>query len=307
MDRNLSNTPSSASVLSRRDLMARAAGAAGTAAAAAAVAALGAPGLARAADDKPPAPKGRIKQSVSRWCYGKWSLDELCQNAVKIGLKGIDLIGPSDWPTVKKYGLVPTMVPGAGTIPDGFNRKENHDKLVEDAKKNIELASAAGLPNVVCFSGNRRGLPDDVGIENCVAGIQRVVGFAEEKKVILCMELLNSKVDHKDYQCDHTAWGVEIAKRVGSPNFKLLYDIYHMQIMEGDVIRTLRSSIKYIGHIHTGGNPGRNEIDETQELNYPAIMRALAESGYDGYVAHEFVPKRDPLKSLEQAFRLCDV
>ena len=297
--------PMNVTTLSRRHLLTRTAGAA---------AALGLSGVLAAsralrAEEASPAPsKGRIKQSVSKWCFDRWwSLEVLAQNAAKLGLKGIDLIGPGEWPVVKKNGLVPTMAPGAGSIADGFNRKENHDRLEKEAKKNIELAAEAGLPNVICMSGNRRGLSDDEGIENCVAGLKRVVGFAEEKKVTLCMELLNSKVDHKDYQCDHTAWGVEVVKRVGSPRFKLLYDIYHMQIMEGDVIRTIRQNIQYIGHFHTGGNPGRNEIDETQELNYPAIMKAIAESGYEGYVAHEFVPRRDPLKSLEQAFRLCDV
>jgi len=291
--------------LSRRHLLTRTAGAA---AALGLSGALAASRALRAEEASPAASKGRIKQSVSKWCFDRWwSLEVLAQNAAKIGLKGIDLVGPSEWPVVKKNGLVPTMAPGAGSIADGFNRKENHDRLEKEAKKNIELAAEAGLPNVICMSGNRRGLSDDEGIENCVAGLKRVVGFAEEKKVTLCMELLNSKVDHKDYQCDHTAWGVEVVKRVGSPRFKLLYDIYHMQIMEGDVIRTIRQNIQYIGHFHTGGNPGRNEIDETQELNYPAIMKAIAESGYEGYVAHEFVPKRDPLKSLEQAFRLCDV
>ena len=275
-----------------------------------AAAAFGAAGLspdASAAEPQAPARKGRIKQSVSRWCYGRWSLDELAKNAVKIGLVGIDLVGKDDWPTIQKYGLVPTMAPGAGSIPDGWNRVENHDRLVAEMRANIDLAAAAGVPNVITFSGNRRGLPDDVGIENCVKGLKRVAGYAEEKKVTICMELLNSKVDHGDYQCDRTSWGVEVAKGVGSPRFLLLYDIYHMQIMEGDVIRTIRQNIRHIGHFHTGGNPGRNEIDESQELNYPAIMKAIADLGFEGYVAHEFVPKRDPYASLEQAFRLCDV
>lgn len=287
--------------LTRRTLLAGAAGA---------VALLGTPRALRAEaaeKEKPSAPKGRIKQSVCRWCYRKLSLEELAKNASRIGYKGIDLVGRNDWPTVKKYGLVPTMTSGAGGIGNGWNRKENHDRFVDEMKKNIELAAEAGLPNVITFSGNRRGLPDDVGIENCVAGLKRVAGFAEEKKTTICMELLNSKVNHKDYQCDHTAWGVEVVKGVGSPRVKLLYDIYHMQIMEGDIIRTIRENIEYIGHFHTGGNPGRNEIDETQELYYPAIMRAIADLGFDAYVAQEFIPKRDPIKSMEQAFRICDV
>ena len=250
----------------------------------------------------------RIKQSVSKWCFSRWwPLEKLAENAAKIGLKGIDLIGENEWPVVKKHGLVPTMAPGAGSIGNGWNRLENHDRFVEQMKKNIDLAAEAGVPNVICMSGERKGLPDDEGIKNCVTGLKRVAGYAEQKKVTMCMELLNSKVDHKDYQCDHTAWGVQVAKAVGSPRFKLLYDIYHMQIMEGDIIRTIRKNIEYIGHFHTGGNPGRNEIDETQELNYPAIMKAIAATGYQGYVAHEFVPKRDPLASLTQAYNLCNI
>jgi hydroxypyruvate isomerase len=252
---------------------------------------------------------GRIKQSVSWWCFQKkYSLDELCKDAVRIGLKGIDLIGAQDWPTVQKYGLVPSMTPGGGTIPNGFNRKENHDKLVKELEENITKAAAAGVPNVITFSGNRKGLPDADGIENCVVGLNRIKKLAEEKGVTICLELLNSKVDHKDYQCDHTAWGVEVMKRVDSPRVKLLYDIYHMQIMEGDVIRTIRQNFAYLGHFHTGGVPGRHEIDGTQELNYRAVALAIADLGYQGYMAHEFVPAAaDPIHSLEEAFKICEV
>jgi len=251
--------------------------------------------------------KGRLKQSVSRWCYEKYSLDELCQAAVRIGLKGIDLIDSKDWPTVQKYGLVPSMTPGAGTIPDALNRKENHDRLEKEFRENIERAAKAGVPNVITFSGNRRGLPDDVGIENCVTGLNRVKKIAEDHNVMICMELLNSKVDHHDYQCDHTAWGVEVIKRVDSPKVKLLYDIYHMQIMEGDVIRTIRQNIQYLAHFHTGGVPGRHEIDNTQELNYGAVAKAIVDLGFQGYLAHEFVPAgKDPIQSLEAAAKLCD-
>jgi len=251
--------------------------------------------------------KGRLKQSVSRWCYEKYSLDELCQAAVRIGLKGIDLIDSKDWPTVQKYGLVPSMTPGAGTIPDALNRKENHDRLEKEFRENIERAAKAGVPNVITFSGNRRGLPDDVGIENCVTGLNRVKKIAEDHNVMVCMELLNSKVDHHDYQCDHTAWGVEVIKRVDSPKVKLLYDIYHMQIMEGDVIRTIRQNIQYLAHFHTGGVPGRHEIDNTQELNYGAVAKAIVDLGFQGYLAHEFVPAgKDPIQSLEAAAKLCD-
>ena len=249
---------------------------------------------------------GRIKQSVSRWCYQKYSLDNLCKESVRIGLKGIDLIGSDEWPIVQKYGLVPSMTPGAGKIPDGFNRKENHDALVKEMQENIAKAAAAKVPNVITFSGNRRGLPDSEGIENCVLGLNRVKKFAEDKGVTICVELLNSKVNHKDYQCDHTAWGVEVMKRVASPRVKLLYDIYHMQIMEGDVIRTIRDNFAYLGHFHTGGVPGRHELDGTQELNWRAVAQAIADLGYQGYMAHEFVPAApDPIKSLEDAYKTC--
>jgi hydroxypyruvate isomerase len=256
----------------------------------------------------PPAPrKGRLKQGVARWCFGKWSIEELAQECARLGVVGIDLIGEKDWPVVKKFGLIPTMVSGGGSIADGLNRKENHDKIEQQFRENLAKAAAAGLPNVITFSGNRRGLPDQEGLENCVLGLNRVKGLAEEKGVTICLELLNSKVNHKDYQADHTAWAVEVVKRVNSPRVKILYDIYHMQIMEGDVIRTIRENIQYIGHIHTGGNPGRNEIDETQELNYRAIAQAVADLNYTGYFVHEFVPAGDPRRALERAVEICTV
>ncbi|HKX32469.1 MAG TPA: TIM barrel protein [Blastocatellia bacterium] len=251
--------------------------------------------------------KGRLKQSACRWCYRSIPLDEFARAAAEIGLKGIDLIGPDDWPAVKKYGLVPSMAPGAGTIPDACNRKDLHDKLEKDFQQNIPRAAQNGVPNVITFSGNRRGMSDGEGVENCVMLLNRVKGLAEQHNVTICLELLNSKVDHKDYMCDHTAWGVEVVKRVNSPRVKLLYDIYHMQIMEGDIIRTIRQNIQYIAHFHTGGNPGRNELDDTQELNWRSVARAIVESGFTGYLAHEFVPKRDPLTSLREAVMLCDV
>ncbi|MGA2328399.1 MAG: sugar phosphate isomerase/epimerase family protein [Bryobacteraceae bacterium] len=251
--------------------------------------------------------KGRLKQGVARWSFSKWSIEELCANAALVGIQGIDLVEPADWPVVKKHGLVPSMVSGGGTIPVGLNRKENHEKLVEGLRAAITRAAAEGIPNVITFSGNRQGLPDQEGLENCVAGLERIKGFAEEKGVTICMELLNSKVNHKDYQCDHTAWGAEVCRRVNSPRVKLLYDIYHMQIMEGDIIRTIRENIQYIGHFHTAGNPGRNEIDGTQELNYRAIAQAVADLGFTGFFSHEFVPKRDPLQSLREAVEICTV
>ncbi len=252
------------------------------------------------------ATKGRINQSVSQWCYGKWSLDELCQVCRKLGLKAVDLLGPDQFATVKKYGLVVSMV-NSHSLTDGLADKKFHDACLAKLHETIDATSEAGFPNVISFSGNRRGIPDDVGIENAVEALKKIVGHAEKKKVTIVLEYLNSKVNHKDYMFDKTAWGVEVCKRVGSERVKILYDIYHAQIMEGDVIRTIRENKDYIGHYHTGGNPGRNEIDDTQELYYPAILKAIADTGYQGYVAHEFVPKRDPLESLTYATRICDV
>jgi hydroxypyruvate isomerase len=253
-------------------------------------------------------PGGRLNQSACRWCYSKIDLDTLCKEAARIGLKGIDLVKPEEWPTVKKYGLVPSMTAhGAGTIPDAWNRLENHQRLEQEMRESLNLAAEAGLPNVITFSGNRKGMPDGEGLENCAAGLNRVKKMAEEKGVTVNLELLNSKVNHKDYMADHTAWGVELMKRVDSPRVKLLYDIYHMQIMEGDIIRTIRQNFAYIGHFHTGGVPDRHEIDGTQELDYRAVAKAIADLGYKGYFAHEFVPVRAPIPSLEEAFNICKV
>jgi len=251
--------------------------------------------------------KGRLKQSLCRWCYKDIPLDTLAREAGQLGLKGMDLIGPDEWPVAKKYGLTPTMTTGGGTIPDGLNRKENHAKIEQQFRENIPRAAAAGVPNVITFSGNRRGQADAEGLDNCVIGLNRVKAIAEDSGVTICLELLNSKVNHKDYQCDHTAWGVEVIKRVASPRVKLLYDIYHMQIMEGDVIRTIQDNFAHIGHFHTGGVPGRHELDGTQELNYRAVAEAIAKLGFQGYMAHEFIPLRDPLRSLAEAVDLCDV
>jgi hydroxypyruvate isomerase len=265
--------------------------------------ALAAPLAAAAADSG-----GRLKQSVCRWCYSKISLDDLCQAAQRIGLKGIDLVNAPDWPTVKKYGLVPSMIQGNGKIPDGFNRLENHDKLVSDLKELITLVAENGYPNVIAFSGNRKGMPDGEGLANCVTGLNRIKKFAEEKGVTVNLELLNSKVNHKDYMADHVAWGAEMCKKVDSPRVKLLYDIYHMQIMEGDIIRNIRDNYAYLGHFHTGGVPDRHELNDKQELNWRAVATAIADLGYQGYFAHEFIPvSPEPLKSLEQAYELCKV
>ena len=252
------------------------------------------------------ATKGRINQSVSKWCFGKWSLDQLCEVSKGLGLKAIDLLGPSDFPTLKKHGLVCSMV-GTHGLSKGLNRKDQHADCLAKIRDSIDACAESGYPNVITFPGNREGMPDDVGVENSVIALKQVAGYAEKKKVTINLEYLNSKVNHKDYMFDNIKWGVEVCKRVGSDRVKILYDIYHAQIMEGDIIRTLRTYKDYIGHYHTGGNPGRNEIDETQELYYPAIMQAIAETGFKGYVAHEFVPKGDPLAGLTYAARICDV
>jgi len=252
--------------------------------------------------------KGRLKQSVARWCMEKIPFDELARAVAEMGLKGIDLVdAPEEWAILKKHGLVCTMVRAGTNIPDGFNRKENHEQLEKLYKEWIPRAAAAGWPNIIAFSGNRRGLPDPEGLENCVIGLNRLKTIAEEHKVTVCFEILNSKVNHKDYQFDHMPWGVEVIKRVNSPRVKILYDIYHAQIMDGDIIRTIRDNIRYIAHFHTGGVPGRHELDDTQELNWRSVATAIADLGYNGYFAHEFVPTREPLASLQEAVTLCDV
>jgi len=250
---------------------------------------------------------GRINQSVSKWCYGKFSLEEMCAVGKKMGLKAIDLLGPNDFPTLKKHGLACSMINTHG-LSKGINRKENHEECLAKIRNAIDAAAEYKYPNVISFPGNRKGMPDDVGVDNSVIAMKKIAGYAEKKGVTICLEYLNSKVNHKDYMFDNMAWGVEVCKKVGSERVKILYDIYHAQIMEGDIIRTIRTFKDYIGHYHTGGNPGRNEIDETQELYYPAIMRAIVETGYKGYVAHEFVPKqKDKIASLAYAVRVCDV
>ncbi len=251
-------------------------------------------------------PKGNIKQSICRWCYSRFDLPKLCAVAKKIGYSSIELLSPAEYKTVKEAGLSCAMIRCA-SIENGLNRTANHERIAKELTEHIDFAASEGLPNVICMSGNRRGLNDEEGIKTCVIGLKKVIGHAEKKKVNIVMEGLNSKVDHKDYMYDKTAWGVALCQALGSPNFKLLYDIYHMQIMEGDVIRTIRTHKEYIGHYHTGGCPGRNEIDETQELYYPAIVKAIVETGYQGYLGQEFIPKKDPIQSLTAAFQLCDV
>lgn len=253
--------------------------------------------------------KGRINHSVARWCFNDFDIETLCLEAKKIGITGIDLVGPKDWPILKKHNLISTMCNGAElNLVDGFNDTKFHEQLIKNYTEMIPLVAEAGYKNLICFSGNQRGKTDEEGWNNCVLGLQKLIPLAEKHNVILVMELLNSKINHKDYQCSKTSWGVELVKRINSENFKLLYDIYHMQIDEGDVIRTIQENHKYIVHYHTGGVPGRNEIDETQELNYSAIMKAIAETGFTGFVGQEFIPKqKDKIASLKKAIAICDI
>ena len=253
--------------------------------------------------------KNNINHSVCRWTYGFLSLDELCVTAKKIGIKAIDLIGPKDWPVLKAHGMDSSMCNGAEIgLVKGWNDPQYHSTLIKNYTEHIELVSAAGYKNLICFSGNRNGMDDETGMNNCVDGLKKIIGLAEKKGVVIQMELFNSKVDHKDYMADKSEWGVTLCKKLGSPNFKLLYDIYHMQINEGDVIRTIQQNHEYFGHYHTAGVPGRNEIDETQELFYPAIMNAIVATGFKGYVAQEFIPKKnDKIASLADAIKVCDV
>ncbi|MEC5165497.1 hydroxypyruvate isomerase [Flavobacterium sp. PL11] len=253
--------------------------------------------------------KGNINHSVARWCFSSIDLETLCIESKKIGITAIDLLGPAEWPIAKKHGLDSAMCNGAEiNLVDGFNDPKFHEILIKKYTEMIPMVAKAGYKNLICFSGNKRGKTDEEGWTNCVKGLQALIPLAEKHNVVLIMELLNSKIDHKDYQCDTTKWGVELAKRLGSENFKLLYDIYHMQIDEGDVIRTIRDNHKYIGHYHTAGVPGRNEIDETQELNYGAIMKAIVNTGFKGYVAQEFIPKNpNKIDSLRKAIEICDI
>ena len=251
---------------------------------------------------------GRLHQSVSRWCYGKIPLDDLCRAAAGMEIEAIDLLDEADWKTPAKYRLTCAMANGFGTIPKGFNRPDLHDQLVAAGSVMIPKAAAAGVEKIVCFSGNRGGLSDGEGLLNCITGLKRLAPLAEQHGVTLCLELLNSKVDHKDYQADHTDWGVAVVKGVDSPRVRLLYDIYHMQIMEGNVVATIKANMPWIAHFHTGGVPGRNEIDDSQELNYRLVAQTIADLRFTGFVAHEFVPKSaNPLESLRNAVAICTV
>lgn len=265
--------------------------------------------LAAAEGVLPASLKGRVRHSVCKWCYPDIPLETLCREAAKIGLQSIELLEVADFPLLQKYGLTCAMVTGVpGGIPKGLNRLENHDALVAYFEEVIPLTAKAGFPNVICFSGNRAGMSDEQGLDVCTTGLKRIVPLAEKHGVTVCMELLNSRINHHDYMADRTPWGVELCKRVGSERFKLLYDIYHMQIMEGDLIHTIREAHPYIAHYHTAGVPGRHEIDASQEINYPAVMQAIVETGFKGFVAQEFIPLNpDKLAALSAAVRLCDV
>lgn len=253
--------------------------------------------------------KGRVKQGV---CLGvfkgtKLDLEGQCREAARLGAYGIDLVGPEAFPVLKRYALIPTMVPGGSSIKDGINDKKNHSAIDQKMRAAIKAAAAAGAPNVIVLAGDRKGLTDEEGLENSVLFLNNLKGLAEEQGVTLCTELLNSKVDHPGYMCDHTAWGVELCQRVNSPRVKLLYDIYHMQIMEGDIIRTIQQNIKYIGHFHTAGNPGRHQFDDTQEMDYQGICKGIADAGYQGYLSHEYTPTKDPLETLDKMMSICEV
>ncbi len=262
-------------------------------------------GTTHAAAPKPA--KGRIKQSVCRWCFGGVKLEDLCQKAKEIGIQSVELLGEKEWHIPAQFGLTCAVANGPTAIGNGYNRVENHDKFTQEGERLLPLVKAAGIPNMIVFSGNRKGMSDAEGLKNCAAGLKRLTPMAEQLGVTIIMELLNSKVDHKDYMCDRSEWGVNLVKEVGSPRFKLLYDIYHMQIMEGDVIRTITDHFDAIGHYHTAGVPGRQDLDAEQELNYHAICKALAERNYDGYLGQEFMPKGEPFGALKAAFETCDV
>ena len=256
--------------------------------------------------------KGNINHSVCSWTYNFLSIEEMCSMVKKIGFSAIDLVGPKDWNTLKKYNVDSSMCNGAEiSLTEGFNDTQYHSTLIKNYTEHINLVADAGYKNLICFSGNKKNISNEDGLKNCAEGLKKILSLAEKRGVTIQMELFNSKVDHKDYMCDNTTWGIELCKKIGSPNFKLLYDIYHMQINEGDVIRTIQNNHQYFGHYHTAGVPGRHEIDDTQELFYPAIMKAIVTTGYKGYVAQEFIPtakdNKDKIKALKKAIKICDV
>lgn len=256
--------------------------------------------------------KGRINQSIVYWCFEKyWDIEKTCQIAKKLGCKSVELVEPKHWPILKKYGLV-CAIAGSHGFDKGMNNPRYHDICLQQLRDSIDACAEAGFPSIITFTGFREDIPDDVGIKNCINGYKKIIGYAEKKKVNLCLEILNSRVDiemkgHPGYQGDHTDYCMEIVKQVGSPRMKLLFDIYHVQIMDGDIISRIQQDKDYIGHYHTAGNPGRNELDDKQEINYRPIMEQIARTGYTGYVGQEFIPTRDPLQGLAEAVALCDV
>lgn len=252
--------------------------------------------------------KGRLKQAVCGGVFSglKISFEDQCKELARLGLYGVDLVGPDAFPTLKKYGLIPTMVPGGSGIGEGINNTKYHAEIDKRMRDAINAAADVGAPNVIVLAGDRKGLTDDQGAENCITFLNNIKKLAEDRNVTLCMELLNSKVNHPGYMCDATSWGVKVCKAVNSPKVKLLFDIYHMQIMEGDIIRTIRNNFQYLGHFHTAGNPGRHEFDETQELNYKAIAKAIADLGYTGYFSHEYSPTKEPIATLEKMIQICE-
>ena len=296
--------------MTRRRLLEGAAGAMAVAA--------GLPAVAQAARrpriitaSQPVITKGRIQQSVCAWCFKPMPLETLAQNCAAMGVKSVELVDPKDWPILKKYGLICAMT-SSHDLTTGFNNKDNHAMCIETIKRRVDDCAAAGFPTVITFSGLRKGMPDDVGLENTVAGLKKVIGYAEQKKVNLCIEVLNSRVDvemkgHPDYMCDKVEWAAEVCKRISSPRMTFLFDVYHVQVMEGDILTRIKQFHQYVGHYHVAGVPGRNELDANQELNYPPILRAIAATGYKGYVGQEFIPTRDPMQSLRESLTLCDV
>ncbi|MBP96554.1 xylose isomerase [Candidatus Poribacteria bacterium] len=252
---------------------------------------------------------GSINQSACYGCFARqgYTADQVIKKAAKLGYKSVEMLPREHWDLVKDNGLVIATISGHSSLPDGLNKKENHQRIEDELKSNIDLAVEYEIPGLICFSGNRDGKSEEEGRDNTIEGLMRVIGYAEEKGINLNIELLNSKVDHPDYQCDNTPWGVSVCQGVGSPRAKLLYDIYHMQIMEGDIIRTLTDNIEYIGHFHTAGNPGRKDLDDQQELYYPAIMKAIAETDYELYIGHEFGPKGDPMEAMKAAYDVCNL
>ena len=309
MSENSNQDNKTNSLINRRNMLKMAAGSGVTALGLTSCASLG-------GHSKPAATKGRINHSVAHWCFAQyWDLDKMCQITKQLGGKSIELVGPKDFPTLKKYGLTCALAPNGTPDPPfvkGFNNPDYHDMIIAATRDTIDACAEYDFPSVIAFTGFREDIPDDIGAENCVAGLKKLMGYAEKKKVNICMEILNSRVDvemkgHPGYQGDHTDYCMDIIKKVGSPRMKLLFDIYHAQIMDGDIISRIRQYSEYIGHYHTAGNPGRGELDDKQEINYPAIMKEIVKTGYKGYVGHEFVPTRDPLKGLAEAITLCDV